>query len=217
METWLASFDSLFSDTRLVHVGVFLAALIDATGLPFPGRVVLISAGATAGRDGSQVAMLVAAGALGAITGDHIWYVAGRLGAGDRLTALYCKLSLASGKCERRARDRFERFGPFAIVIGRFLAGVRILATPSTSRVISYPRYLLFEVAGAVAWSAVFVVLGWMLGAQWRALMQRYGVGTILAAVVAITIAGAAAVVVVRLLRMRRHGPTSHRAASSKT
>jgi membrane protein DedA with SNARE-associated domain len=212
METWLASFDALLLDSRLVHVGIFLAALIDATGLPFPGRVVLISAGATAGRNWTQVGTLVAAGALGAVIGDHVWYVAGRLGAGDRLTALYCKLSLASGRCESRARDRFERFGPFAIVIGRFVAGVRILTTPSTSQVISYPRYLLFELAGALAWSAAFVLLGWLLGAQWRALLERFGVGTLLIAVVAITITGAVAIVVVRLLRVRRHGPASHRA-----
>ena len=215
MDTWLAGFDAFLLDRRLVHVGIFLAALIDATGLPFPGRVVLITAGAMAGRDWGHVATLVAAGALGAVAGDHIWYVAGRLGAGDRLTALYCKLSLASGRCERRARDRFERFGPLAIVIGRFVAGVRILATPATSRDIAYPRYLLFEVLGALTWSATFVVLGWLLGAQWRALMARYGVGTILLLVVAITIAGAVAIVAVRLIRVRRHGPASRRAGAS--
>jgi membrane protein DedA with SNARE-associated domain len=217
METWPAELDAFLLDRRLVHVGIFLAALIDATGLPFPGRVALITAGAMAGRDWGQVATLVAAGALGAVAGDHIWYVAGRLGAGDRLTALYCKLSLASGRCERRARDRFERFGPLAIVIGRFAAGVRILATPAASRAISYPRYLLFEVVGALTWSATSVVLGWLLGAQWRALMARYGVGTIFLVVVLITIAGVAAIVAVRLIRVRRHGPASHRAGASMT
>jgi membrane protein DedA with SNARE-associated domain len=203
-------FGELLHDSRLVHVGLFLAALIDATGLPFPGRVLLITAGATAGHDWVQVAMLVAAGALGAAAGDHVWYVAGRLGAGDRLTALYCKLSLASDRCERRARDRYERFGPLAIVIGRFVAGVRILATPSTSQAIPYPRYLLFELAGALAWSAAFVGLGALLGTHWRALLARHGVGTILMAAVAVTIAGAGAIVAVRLIRVKRHGPALH-------
>ena len=217
MEAWLADFQSSFQDPRLIHIGIFLAALIDATGLPFPGRVVLITAGATAGKDWGQVATLVGAGALGAVVGDHIWYLAGYLGAGDRLTALYCKLSLASGRCERRARDRFERFGPFAIIIGRFVAGVRILTAPSTSQVISYPRYLVFEVAGAVIWSATFVMLGWLLGAQWRALMERYGIGNVLVAVVAITLCGAAAIVAVRLIRVRRHGRAAHGTAASTT
>ncbi len=95
---------------------------------------------------------------------------------------------------------------------------LRILATAgqpaAPSRIL---RYLLFEVVGALTWSATFVVLGWLLGAQWRALMARYGVGTILFVVVLITIAGVAAIVVVRLIRMRRHGPASHRAGASTT
>src|SRR6185295_13892721 len=110
---WTAGLDTLLQDARLVYLGLFLATLIDATGFPFPGRVVLM-----------------AAGALGAVVGDHLWYLAGHLGAADRLTALYCKLSLASGRCEARARARFDRFGPLAIVIGRFVAGVRVFAAP---------------------------------------------------------------------------------------
>ena len=108
---------------------------------------------------------MTAAGALGAVVGDHLWYAAGRLGAADRLTALYCKLSLASGRCEARARSRFDRFGPLAIVIGRFVAGVRLFAAPMAGGgAISYPRFLLFELIGAVAWAGLFVALGYAAG-----------------------------------------------------
>jgi len=217
MESMVGGFDAFLRDSRLVHVALFVAALIDATGLPFPGRVVLISAGAMAGGGWAHVSGLVVAGALGAVAGDHVWYAAGRLGGGDRLMALYCKLSLASSRCERRARDRFERFGPFAIIIGRFLAGVRMVSTPAASQVMSYPKYLLFELAGGLIWSATFVLLGWFLGAQWRALMERYGVGTIIIAVVGITIVGAAAIVAVRLMRRSRHGRPSFPARTAQT
>ena len=73
----------------------------------------------------------------------------------------------------------------------------------------AYPKYLLFELAGGLIWSATFVLLGWFLGAQWRALMERYGVGSIIIAVVAITVVGAAAIVAVRLMRRSRHGRPS--------
>ena len=208
MEGWPAALDPLLQDATLIYLGLFLATLIDATGLPFPGRVVLVATGAAVATDWWQVAALAAAGALGAIAGDHVWYAAGRLGAGDRLMALYCKLSLASGRCEQRSRARFERFGPLAIVVGRFVAGVRIFAAPvAGSGAMSYPRYLLFEVIGALAWSGVFIVVGYVLGAQWRGLMDRYGLGAILIGVGALTVAGAVAIVVVRLARLRRHGP----------
>jgi membrane protein DedA with SNARE-associated domain len=209
MESMAGEFEGFLRDSRLVHVALFIASLIDATGLPFPGRVILISAGAMAGSGWAHVFGLIVAGALGAVAGDHVWYAAGRFGGGDRLMALYCKLSLASSRCERRARDRFERFGPFAIVIGRFFAGVRMVSTPAASQVMAYPKFLLFELAGGLIWSGTFVLLGWFLGAQWRALMERYGVGTIIIAVVGITIVGAAAIIIVRLMRRSRHGRPS--------
>jgi membrane protein DedA with SNARE-associated domain len=150
---------------------------------------------------------MTSAGALGAFTGDHLWWAAGRLGAANRLTALYCKLSLASGRCETRARDRFERFGALAIVIGRFVAGVRLFAAPMAGGgALSYPRFLLFELIGAVAWSGLFVTLGYALGAQWHALGARYGRGAAIAALVALT-AGPGLIILVRLARRRRHGP----------
>jgi len=158
MATWSAGLDALLHDASLVYLGLFLAALIDATGFPFPGRALLVAAGAATAEDWGQVALMTAAGALGAVVGDHLWYAAGRLGAGDQLTRLYCKLSLASGRCEARARSRFDRFGPLAIVIGRFVAGVRLFAAPMAGGgAISYPRFLLFELIGGV-------VLGILLG-----------------------------------------------------
>jgi membrane protein DedA with SNARE-associated domain len=207
LEVWPAGFDQLFRDPRLVHVGLFLAALIDSTGFPFPGRVVLIATGAATG-DLWELAARIAAGAAGAVAGDHLWYTAGRFGAGARLTAWYCKLSLASGRCEQRARQRVERFGPLAIVVGRFVAGVRMIAGPvAGGGGLSYPRYLLFDVIGAVLWSGAFVGLGYLLGAQWRALTERYGVAAIVAAAVAMSLVGVVGIALVRLVRRRRHGP----------
>ncbi len=207
MATWTAGLDTLLHDGSLVYLGLFLAALIDATGLPFPGRALLVAAGAGMARDWGQVALMTAAGALGAIAGDHLWYLAGRLGAADRLTKLYCKLSLASGRCESRARSRFDRFGPLAIVIGRFVAGVRLFAAPMAGGgAISYPRFLLFDLIGGVAWSGLFVALGYALGAPARALIERHGWGVVIAFVV-LTVAGPAAIILVRLARRRRHGP----------
>jgi membrane protein DedA with SNARE-associated domain len=210
MATWTAGLDSLLQDTSLVYLGLVLATLIDATGLPFPGRVVLVAAGAAMAKDWGQVAVITAAGALGAVIGDHLWYAAGRLGAADRLTALYCKLSLASGRCEARARSRFDRFGPLAIVIGRFVAGVRIFAAPMAGGgAISYPRFLLFDLIGAVAWAGLFVVLGYALGAQWRARFEHHGWGVALTVLAVLAVAGPAAIILVRLARRRRHGPAA--------
>lgn len=206
METAIVGLGWLPDHGPLLYLAVFAVATIDATGLPFPGRVLLIAAGAVLARDWGQVTALVAAGALGAIAGDHVWYAAGRVG-GERLMSVYCRLSLASGRCAQRARDSFERFGPWAIVVGRFFASVRIASAPLVgSGAISYPRYLAFELVGAVLWSATLVLPGYILGEQWRTVLDRYGIGTAVAVLGGLVALGLGAVVVVRLLRRRRYG-----------
>jgi membrane protein DedA with SNARE-associated domain len=206
MTSWASALEPLLLDAKLVYVGLFLATLIDSTGLPFPGRLVLVAAGG-ATQDAWELAARIAAGALGAVAGDHLWYAAGRLGAGERLTAWYCRISLASGRCEERARQRVERFGPLAVIVGRFVAGVRMIAGPvAGGGGLSYARFLLFDVIGAVIWSVAFLGLGYLLGAQWRALTERYGLGAIMLAAVGVSLVGVLAIALVRLARRRRHG-----------
>jgi membrane protein DedA with SNARE-associated domain len=202
----------------LLYVAIFMVATIDAMGVPIPGRLLLIAAGAVLAQDWSQAAGLVAGAALGALAGDHVWYTMGRMG-GDRLLGVYCKLSLTSGRCEQRARATFERYGPWAIIVGRFFAGIRIAAAPMLGT-LPYARYLLFEVVGAVVWASVFVLLGYGLGAQWRMLLDRYGIGTALAMLGGLVLLALAAVVAVRLARRRRHGragPEGRRRSASQT
>ena len=69
---------------------VFLGTLIDATGTPFPGRLILITAGGLAATGNVSAVALIALAVAGAVLGDHAWYLAGRL-AGGRVTRLYCR------------------------------------------------------------------------------------------------------------------------------
>lgn len=190
----------------LLHVVVAVATLIDATGLPFPGRLVLVAAGAGA-LDPLRVATLTGAGAIGALVGNHLWYFAGRLG-GRRLLSAYCRLSLGSGRCTSRARKHFERFGPFTIIIGRFVAGVRLFAAPMAGTgILSYPRYLLFDTVGALLWSGAFVGLGYVLGDRWREVVERFGAGPVIVATLVVVLLATGATLALRLLRRGRHGP----------
>jgi hypothetical protein len=84
--------DSWLPGSRhVVLLHVLVATLIDATGLPFPGRILLIAAGAST-TDPWRAVTLTAAGSLGALVGDHLWYMAGRLG--DRWRAVVERIGL---------------------------------------------------------------------------------------------------------------------------
>ncbi|MGH7277764.1 MAG: DedA family protein [Candidatus Rokuibacteriota bacterium] len=186
------------------YVVVFCAMVIDATGIPFPGRILLVAAGSFAAEGAVDVMAVIALGALGAMVGDHVWYLAGRFNARG-LLRLYCRLSLRSGRCEAQARDYFARFGALTIAVGRFVAGVRIFAWPlAAANGIGYARFLAWDCASALAWSSTFVLLGYVVGDRWGAVMERFG-GLALV-LTALAVASLAAVLAVRLWRRARYG-----------
>jgi membrane protein DedA with SNARE-associated domain len=147
---------------------VFLGAVVDALGIPFPGRIMLITAGSLSGPAADREAdawMVVALAVAGTVVGDHGWYLVGRL-AGRRLLERYCRIiRLPQGRIA--AADRvLRRFGGLALVIGRFAASIRIVVTPlAVSRGMSYGRFLAYDLLGAVLWVSGFVWLGRAAGA----------------------------------------------------
>jgi membrane protein DedA with SNARE-associated domain len=149
------------------YVVVFVGALIDATGLPLPGRILLIAAGAVAGAADASVVIAIVLGAIGVAITDHGWYFAGAF-AGGRLLSVYGRLPFDGDRCRRRAADLFRRFGALVILLGRFAASVRMLAWPlARLHGVDYPRFVLADVAGALAWSTLWIGLGWLLGERW--------------------------------------------------
>ena len=153
----------LLTHTYLV---VFVGALIDATGIPFPGRLILVAAGAFAARGDVNVLVVILLGAAGVAVTDHLWYFTGALGL-HRAVNAFCRWTLNSELCARRTADWFDRYGALTIVLGRFFAGVRLLAWPlARPHGVGYPTFLGFDALGALLWSAVWVGLGWLLGEQ---------------------------------------------------
>lgn len=146
---------------------VFLCALIDATAIPFPGRIVLVAAGAFAAAGDASVLLLIALGTAGVVITDHAWYFSGGLG-GRRLLHLYCRLTFGSADCVERARAWLARYGTLTIVVGRFVAAVRAVTWPlARDHGVGYPTFVALEVPAALLWTTIWVGLGWFLGDRW--------------------------------------------------
>jgi membrane protein DedA with SNARE-associated domain len=184
------------------YVVAFGAALVDATGIPFPGRFILIAAGAFAATGDISAVVLIALGAAGVIVTDHLWYFTGSLG-GDRLLRFYCWLTLSASDCVQRTTEWFNRYGALTILVGRFVGPVRMLAWPlARAHGVGYPTFLVFDVLAALLWSVIWVGLGWVLGERLAAASpQTRWIGVGVAVVVGAIFLG------VRLWRHRRGGP----------
>jgi membrane protein DedA with SNARE-associated domain len=186
--------------TAYTYPVVFLGTLIDATGVPFPGRVLLIAAGALAGTGRRHVAVVIGAGALAAMIMDTLWYVAGARGS-TRLLALFRRFT-GTESASDSAIDYFARYGVATIILGRFFTSLRMFAWPAAAaHGLGYGRFLLFDLVGAVIWASTWVLIGWFVGARWESAAQTAGVGV--AAGGAVVLVVAIAPLVMRMWRRR--------------
>ncbi|HEX6513361.1 MAG TPA: VTT domain-containing protein [Chloroflexota bacterium] len=129
--------------------------LIESLGLPVPGEITLITAGAYAGSTGRlSVGYVIAAAAIGATAGAELAYVLGRRGIGwipaDRL---------------ERGRRLMARYGWAVVVGGRFVVLLRSLLgwIAGLSR-LDAGLFLSANAVGAVLWAVAYGLLGWALG-----------------------------------------------------
>jgi membrane protein DedA with SNARE-associated domain len=167
-----------------------LAAALECAafaGLLVPGESLVLASGFLAHQGVLSLDAVIAAAALGAIAGDNIGYQIGaRLGRawllrhGRRLGVTDARL--------RRAERFFERHGPKAVFVGRFVGFARALVpfVAGASRM-AYRRFVVYDTLGAALWTVTFVVLGYALGASWRVAEKWVGrVGLLAGLVLAI-------------------------------
>jgi membrane protein DedA with SNARE-associated domain len=187
---------------------VFVGTLIDASGLPFPGRLLLIAAGAVAGTGRRNLAVIILVGAVAAMMMDTLWYAAGVRGSG-RLLALFRKLT-GTRAGDEPAVDYFARYGIATIVLGRFFTSLRLFAWPAAAaRGLGYRRFVLFDVVAAVLWTSTWVLIGWAVGARWRSAAESAGMWVTAGG--AIVVAIALGPLAMRFWRRRaRRRSTSH-------
>ena len=142
---------------------VFWSSLIEAVGIPFPGRVILILTPAFLATE-RDVARLIIVATTGAVLGDPVPYLAGRL-AGTRMLGLYCKVTLGSARCIERTLEYFRRFGSAALLLSRFSTSVRIFASACAGcGHITYRRYLALDTLGTVVYTTLWVLVGCLIG-----------------------------------------------------
>jgi membrane protein DedA with SNARE-associated domain len=149
-------------DEVVAYFTVFGLVFADAIVPIFPGETTLTTASVAASDGTLDLALVIVAGALGAILGDSALYWISRTGP-KRLKA---RLEAASKKDERVARglDVFGRSGPLLIACGRFVPGVRF-AVNVMMGMTEYPyrRFLLFSAIGGTAWAVYTCVLAYFV------------------------------------------------------
>jgi membrane-associated protein len=145
--------------------GILVIVFIE-TGLLFPvlpGDSLLFTGGLLAAGGTLNIWTLVIAVPAVAVTGDQTAYFIGRrIGP-----ALFKKEDSRFFKKHyvTESHEFFERYGPFTIILARFVPIVRTF-TPVIAGVskMRYPVFLGFDIVGGIAWGAGVTLLGYFLG-----------------------------------------------------
>jgi membrane protein DedA with SNARE-associated domain len=179
---------------------IVLAMLLENMGVPVPGETVTLIGGYAAGNGQLNGLLVMAAAAGGAIVGDNIGYWIGRRAGWPLVLRIGRLLRLTPERLEP-LRQSFSSQAGRAVLLGRFVAVLRVLAGPLAGAVgMPWPRFLLCNSLGAVLWAATMVSLAW-LGGRWlpmeRLLQSVVQVGIAALVLVLITL------VVPRLLDQR--------------
>ena len=199
MELIQAHLEFLLHHARTV---VFLAFFVEAAGVPFPSRILLLIA-ATVAIDARQVAALVVVSTAGSLIGDHVPYLAGAL-TGPRILAFYCWITLGSAACVERTVGYFKRFGAAAVLLSRFSASVRLFASAmSGCGHITYWKFVACDLVGTLLYTTAWATVGFLLGERTAELLGRHRVARLLVLVGPVALA---TLLTYRLWRRRRYG-----------
>ena len=149
----------------LVSVLAYLEAAA-FVGLLVPGELTVVLGGAVA-RDGHiSIQALFVLVWLAAAAGDTTGFLLGRkLGRGFLLH--YGPRFYITPEIVARVEGIFDRHGGKAIILGRFI-GVARAVTPflAGSSHLPFRRFLAFDIAGAGAWAASFLAVGYLVAAS---------------------------------------------------
>ena len=157
-----------FQGSPLSLWGPFGLLLLCGLGLPVPEDVVLILAGALGEMDGRSWMRVSLYMYVGVVCGDSMIFFAGRH-LGTRMLASSWLQRILPPKKQIKVEGLMERYGSMALLIGRFLPGLRapIFFTAGSMKV-SYLKFVLFDGFAALISVPIFVWLGHWLWARFQ-------------------------------------------------
>jgi len=156
--------DGLTSSQAFWILGI--NALLHEVGVPVPVLPTALVLAAQDVRGPGDFLLLVAAIVTAMLVGNSVWFAAGRrYGAG--VLKFLCRFSLTADTCVSRTERAFEQWGWSSLVIGRFLPGVSLVASPLAGALgMGWAKFLALTSAGAALYGLVVLAAGILLRSQ---------------------------------------------------
>lgn len=146
------------------YPGLFLFCALSGVAFPLPEDVTLLYAGLRVRSGELDWAPTLVVALLGVMVRDTLAYGAGRAFGDGLLSRPWVRRLLGEKKLDR-ARRMIEERGGSAILLGRFLIGVRATVFFASGAMgVSFRQFALYNAAGLLVTVPVVVVLGYEFG-----------------------------------------------------
>jgi membrane protein DedA with SNARE-associated domain len=163
----MTGFDVRSIADSLGYPAAALGILIESSGIPFPGELMLVAVAAYAGTGHLNIVAVIALGAVGAIAGGDLGYFIGLRGGRPFLEKVLSIFRLEVGHLAQ-AEMFFAHHGDKTILVGRFILGLRTWASVFAGVAhMPFWRFQLYSVLGAVPWAITWGLVGYLLGNNW--------------------------------------------------
>ena len=153
--------------TQIINYGapiVGITVLLGAIGIPIPGTLTVVAAGAFSSQGILSWPVTAVVGLSGAVIGDSISYAMGYYARRPILKRF------SGTSVWIQAEQSFQRWGGMSVFFSRFL--VTAIAIPvnllAGTGDFSYKRFIVFDVAGETIWILGFGGLGYLFSNEWE-------------------------------------------------
>jgi membrane-associated protein len=137
----------------------------ESAGLLLPGETALITAGVLAGNGRLQIELVIAVAAVAAVVGDNLGFAGGRYGGRRLLESSRIPFAHHRAVWLERGDAFFARHGGKAVLLGRFVIGVRVVvAWVAGINGLPWRTFVVWNLLGGVLWATTVGLLAYWFG-----------------------------------------------------
>ena len=157
------------------YLGIFIAAFAETIFPPIPSELIFPLAGFVGFKSNFtyfETFLMASSGAVGATIGAIVIYlVSFKIG---RIAIIKLgKYVFVNEKKIESAERWFEKYGVYAVFLGRMAPGVReLISVPAGIARMPFAKFVTFTFFGSLIWSVILVFLGYFLGDSWESLSE---------------------------------------------
>ncbi|MEX7474148.1 DedA family protein [Mycobacterium adipatum] len=149
--------------------GAGLAIFVENLFPPIPSEVILPMAGFAARLGEMSLLGAIVWTTMGSVLGAWMLYALGAYLGPDRIRRIVSRMPLMDGEDVDKSRAWFAKHGSKAVFFGRMLPLFRsFISIPAGIERMNFAVFTVLTLLGSLIWNSVFVLAGYLLGANWH-------------------------------------------------